>query len=91
MMKNLTFAMTLRHMAALPRVLMLCQRLGGEVTYLSAADGKANMVLLASADRAHRFAPQLRRLVDVTSVTELHVIGVNAAPSMRGKRARRTA
>lgn len=90
-MKSLTFAMKLRNMSALPKVLMLCQRLGGMVTYLSAADGQANLVLLTPRDRAHRFAPQLRRLVDVTSLTELHVLGVTAAPRPRRGRMALTA
>lgn len=71
-MTILTFAMELRRMASLTKVLMLCQRLGGQVTYLSAADGKANIVLAAPAGAAHRFAPQLRRIIDVLELTELH-------------------
>jgi hypothetical protein len=90
-MKSLTFAMKLRQMSALPKVLMLCQRLGGTVTYLSAADGQANLVLLTPRDRSHRFAPQLRRLVDVTTVTELHVLGVTPAQPPRRDRKLRTA
>jgi hypothetical protein len=70
---------------------MLCQRLGGTVTYLSAADGQANLVLLTPRDRSHRFAPQLRRLVDVTTVTELHVLGVTPAQAPRRDRKLRTA
>ncbi len=89
-MTSLTFAMKLRRMSALPKVLMLCQRLGGKVTYLSAADGQANLVLLTPQDRAHRFAPQFRRLIDVVDLTELHVLGVNSDAEQR-ERALRTA
>ena len=71
-MQILTFAMILRRMSALPKVLMLCHRLGGTVTYVSAAEGRANMALTAPRDRTHRFAPQLRRIVDVMELTELH-------------------
>lgn len=77
-MKVLTFAMTLRRMSALPKVLLLCQRLGGAVTYLSAADGRATMVLSAPQAAAHRFAPQLRRLMDVLDLQELQIVGVDA-------------
>ena len=52
-MTILTLGMKLRRMASLPRVLMLCQRLGAEVTYLSAAEGSANLVLAAPAGAAH--------------------------------------
>jgi hypothetical protein len=71
-MTILTLGMKLRRMASLTKVLMLCQRLGAEVTYLSAADGSANLVLAAPVGAAHRFAPQLRRIVDVVELTELH-------------------
>lgn len=71
-MTILTFAMELRRMASLTKVLMLCQRLGAQVTYLSAADRSANLVLSAPAEAAHRFAPQLRRIIDVVELTELH-------------------
>jgi hypothetical protein len=71
-MTILTFAMELRRMSSLPRVLMLCQRLGAQVTYLSAAEGSANLVLAAPPEAAHRFAPQLRRIIDVVELTELH-------------------
>jgi hypothetical protein len=56
---------------------MLCHRLGGTVTYVSAADGQANMALTAPRGRAHRFAPQLRRIVDVMELTELHATGAD--------------
>jgi hypothetical protein len=73
-MKMLTFAMVLRRMSALPKVLMLISRLGGTVTYVSAADGRANIVLQAPEAAAHRFAPQLRRIIDVIELSELRVV-----------------
>lgn len=90
-MQILTFAMKLRRMSALPKVLMLCDRLGGTVTYISAADGRANIVVAAPRERAHRFAPQLRRIVDVLELSELHMVGVSATPRAAGRRLRHTA
>ena len=79
-MQILTFAINLKRMSMLPKVLMLCERLGGTVTYVSAADGRANIVLSSTKERAHRFAPQLRRIIDVVDLHELHVVGVSATP-----------
>ncbi len=75
-MKILTFALVLRRMSALTNVFMLCQRLGGTVTYISAADGRANIVVSAPRRSAHRFAPQLRRIMDVLELIELRALGV---------------
>ncbi len=75
-MEILTFALHLHRMSILPKILMLCQRLGGEVTYVSAADGRANIVVAAPKDASHRFAPQIRRLIDVLELTELHAVGL---------------
>ncbi len=72
-MRMMTFAIVLRRMAALPKVLMLIARLGGTVTYVSAADGRANIVVQAPEAAAHRFAPQLNRIVDVLELTELRL------------------
>ncbi|MCP4246302.1 MAG: hypothetical protein GY778_04560 [bacterium] len=74
-MKVLTFALVLRRMSALPKALLLVNRLGGSVTYLSAADGRANVVVRAPRSAAHRFAPQLRRIVDVMELRELRMVG----------------
>lgn len=86
----MTFALVLRRMSALPRVLMLAARLGGEVTYVAAADGRLNMVVRAPNHAAHRFAPQLRRIVDVLDVNELHMVaatrGENAQPGTRRRK-----
>ncbi len=78
-MEILTFALHLHRMSILPKILMLCQRLGGEVTYVSAADGRANIVVAAPNEAAHRFAPQIRRLIDVLELTELHAVGLSDA------------
>ena len=92
MMDILTFALVLRQMSALPKVLLLCQRLGGTITYVSAADGRANIVLSAPQRCSHRFAPQLRRIVDVVELTELHTIGVEGeAKTERAGRLRHSA
>ena len=72
-MRMLTFAMVLRRMSALPKVLLLISRLGGTVTYVAAADRRANIVVQAPSASAHRFAPQIRRIVDVIELTELRV------------------
>ena len=89
-MTILTFALVLRRMAALPKLLLLMARLGGQVTYVSAADGRANLVVRAPAEAAHRFAPQLRRIVDVLDVHELHVVarrrGANPVPAEARRR-----
>ncbi|GJM25221.1 MAG: hypothetical protein DHS20C16_16360 [Phycisphaerae bacterium] len=75
-MEILTFALHLHRMSILPKILMLCQRLGGEVTYVSAADGRANIVVATPKAAAHRYAPQIRRLIDVLELTELHAVGL---------------
>ena len=78
-MKILTFALVLRRMSALTKVFMLCQRLGGTVTYISAADGRANIVVSTPRRSAHRFEPQLRRIMDVLELIELHAVGVDGS------------
>lgn len=92
-MEILTFAIVLRKMSALPKLLLLCQRLGGTVTYMSAADGRANIVLSAPKRCAHRFAPQLRRIIDVLDLTQLHMVGLESQPeqAMATDRIRNTA
>lgn len=72
-MKILNFALQLRRMTALPRILLLIHRLGGTVTYVSAAEGRANIVVHAPAGAAHRFASQVRKLFDVLELTELRM------------------
>lgn len=90
-MQLLTFAMVLRRMSALPRVLMLIGRLGGEVTYVSAADGRANVVVKAPKRAAHRFAPQLRRIIDVIEMNELQVVSTRQRDQAEAERKRRLA
>lgn len=72
-MKILNFALQLRRMTALPRVLLLIHRLGGTVTYVSAAECRANIVVHAPAGAAHRFASQVRKLFDVLELNELRM------------------
>lgn len=78
-MKVLTFAVRLRRMSTLPKVLLLIARLGGTVTYVAAVDGQANVVVQSPSSAAHRFSPQIRRIVDVIEVIELRV--ANATPT----------
>ncbi|MEE9296892.1 MAG: hypothetical protein V3W34_18255 [Phycisphaerae bacterium] len=82
-MKILTFALILRRMTALTKVLLHCERLGGTVTFVSAAEGRANVVVRAPNYAAHRFAPQLRRIVDVLELTELHAISGRGSTKIR--------
>jgi hypothetical protein len=72
-MKVLSFALVLRQMNALPRVLMLVARLGGKIAYISAADDRMTLSLVAPESVAHRFGPQLRRIIDVVELTEYAV------------------
>ncbi len=41
--------------------------------------GRANMALTTPRDGTHRFAPQLRRIVDVMELTELHATDADLA------------
>jgi len=68
---SLTFGLKLSKMTTLPKVLILCARLGGNVDYISAAGGHVTLSVTTSEDRKHRFAPQLRRIIDVTSLVTL--------------------
>ena len=91
-MEILTFALQLRRMTALTKVLLHCERLGGTVTFVSAAEGRANIVLQAPLHAAHRFAPQLRRIIDVCELIELHTVGVRPMAETAGaQRMRHTA
>lgn len=74
-MKILTFHIMLRRMSVLTKMLMVVSRLGGKVTYLSAVDRRATLVIQAPLISAHRFAPQLRRMVDVLEIIELRTNG----------------
>ncbi|MCP4594189.1 MAG: hypothetical protein GY842_25960 [bacterium] len=91
-MEVLTFAVVLRRMSALSRVLLLIARLGGVVRYVSAADGRATVVVGAPQASAHRFAPQMRKIVDVVELQELRMVGRVATAGTSGSgRQRRTA
>jgi hypothetical protein len=58
-------------MSVLPRMLMLIGRLGGTVTYICAADGRVELAIDAPGHVAHRFGPQLDRIVEVTMIRQL--------------------
>ena len=79
-MKLLTFSIVLRRMSALPKLLQLIARLGGTLTYVSAVDGRANLVVQSPQSAAHRFAPQLRKIVDVMELQELRMVGARPTP-----------
>lgn len=80
-MRVLTFAIELRRMSVLPKILLLIARLGGNVTYLAAVNGRVNVVLQTPESAAHRFAPQIRRVVDVIALTELRMSAAKPAQS----------
>ena len=84
-MKILTFGIVLRRMSALTKMLMIVARLGGKVTYISAADCRITLVVLAPASAAHRFAPQLRRIVDVLELVELRSAEENSRRQTKTK------
>jgi hypothetical protein len=88
-MTIMTFALVLRRMSALTKVLMLMARLGGQVTYVAAADGRTNIVVRAPQHSAHRFAPQLRRIIDVLDVNELHMVAAQRGEKVQAKGRRR--
>lgn len=71
MSKILTFSVVMRHSQALTKILMLVSRLGGKLTYLSAVDKRATLVIEVALGAAHRFAPQIRRILDVSELVEL--------------------
>ncbi len=75
MSRILTFSVVMRRNQALTRMLMLVERLGGKLTYLSAVDKRATLVIEASSAIAHRFGPQIRRMLDVTELIELRRCG----------------
>ena len=69
-MERLTFNIELRKMTALPRILMLGARLGGAVRSVHAESHMMDLSVDAPIESAHRFGPQLRRLIDVLEVAE---------------------
>lgn len=70
-MERLTFSLELRRMTVLPRILMLVARLGGVVKAVRAESHVMSLSIDAPIESAHRFAPQLRRVIEVLSVTEV--------------------
>jgi hypothetical protein len=69
-MERLTFNIELRRMNALSRILMLVARLGGVVRSVHAESHMMGLSVDAPIESAHRFGPQLRRVIDVLEVTE---------------------
>jgi hypothetical protein len=69
-MKRLSFTFELRRSTTLPKILLLIARLGGTVTHLSADERRVKLELKTPERAAHRFAPQIRRIVDVLHLAE---------------------
>lgn len=70
-MERLTFDIELRRMTVLPRILMLVARLGGVVRVIHAESHAMSLTIDAPIESAHRFGPQLRRVIEVLDVTEV--------------------
>jgi len=70
-MERLTFDIELRRINVLPRILMLVARLGGVVRAVHAEGHVMNLSIDAPIESAHRFGPQLRRVIEVLNVTEV--------------------
>lgn len=49
----------------------MSERIGGEIPFVSAADNRVTLVVNAPHEKAHRFAPQLRKIVDVVELVVL--------------------
>ena len=72
-MTTLRFDIHLRRMTVLPRLLLLITRLGGELRAIHATDGRIDLIIEAPDEVAHRFGPQLDRIVEVTAITDVPV------------------
>jgi len=72
-MKTLRFDIHLRRMEVLPRILLLITRLGGTVQAVRAADGRVDLTIETPDEIAHRFGPQIGRIVEVTEIHPLDV------------------
>ena len=70
-MTELRFEITLRNDEALPRLLMLTARLGGQVGLLLAEGGHVLLEVAAPEETGHRLGPQLGRLMDVVEIRTL--------------------
>jgi len=71
--RPLAFRLELQSMAALLTVLATVARLGGQVTYLLAAEPSATIGLIAPAHVAHRVHLALAQLIEVIEVSEATV------------------
>lgn len=79
-MTTLRFDIHLRRMTVLPRLLLLITRLGGELRAIHARDGRIDLTIEAADEVAHRFGPQLARIVEVTALTD---VALDAPPFVR--------
>lgn len=70
-MTTLRFDIRLRRMTVLPRLLLLITRLGGNLRAIHAVDGRIDLTLEAPDPVAHRFGPQLGRIIEVTAITDV--------------------
>jgi hypothetical protein len=68
-LQPLLFDLELQDMRALLTVLTHLARLGAQVTHIHASANAATIALLVRAETAHRFAPQLDRIVEVIRLT----------------------
>jgi hypothetical protein len=66
----LAFGLELQSMTTLLTVLATVARLGGQVTYLFAAESRATIGLLASRRVAHHVQPTLAQVIGVLAVVE---------------------
>jgi hypothetical protein len=73
-MTPLAFSIELQTMSGLTSVLTHAARLGGQVTFLHAHAGQVQLRLLAPPQCAHRFGPQLEKIVEVIAVRELAAV-----------------
>ena len=67
----LTFAIRLRRMDKLPKLILMVMRLGGDLLFISAADCRITLSIKAHSKNAHMFEPQLARIVDVLDIIKL--------------------
>lgn len=72
-MTILRFDIRLRRLTVLPRLLLLVIRLGGQVRAVHAAGGRVDLTIDAPPDVAHRFRPQLDRIVEVVAITDVEL------------------
>ena len=67
----LTFAIRLRRMDRLAKIILTVMRLGGETLFISAADCRITLSIKVNRQREHMFEPQLAKIVDVLEIYKL--------------------